>query len=59
MEELSLNGGLVEGGKKTAEGTGVNVFVSQAGEFRLIRRGGLESWRSSKQRSELIGSVFK
>lgn len=41
------------------EGTGVNVFVSQAGEFRLIRRGGLESWRSSKQRSELIGSVFK
>lgn len=45
--------------RRLAEGTDVNVFVSQAVEFRLIHRGSLESWRSSKQRSDLIRSVLK
>lgn len=48
MGELCLNGGLVGGARRLAEGTDVNVFVSQAVEFRLIHRSSLESWKCSK-----------
>lgn len=64
------NGGLVgvdlsvgEGGRvllagRLVERTDVNVFVSQAVELRLIHRGGLKLLEESKQRSDLIRSVF-
>lgn len=57
--DLSVGeGGRVLLAGRLVERTDVNVFVSQAVELRLIHRGGLKLLEESKQRSDLIRSVF-